>query len=196
MLEGAAPQGADAVGLCLTRQFLPLDDCVLTADGSAENRAWLKAHLGPRPLRTVPRSQLLEQIRARHGAALRDQAVFGLARRFPELSAQTVVTRTQSVAACILAAVALAGFALSPVMVARVGIALLTLAFSASGVFRVVLTLLAREPRPIAIGNQAALPSYTILVPLYREAEVLAELIAALAALDYPGIMAQTPQEI
>lgn len=187
MFEEAAPLSADALGLRLARQFLLLDDCVLTADSSAENRAWLQAHLGPRLLRTIPRSQLLEQIRARHGAALRDQAVFGLARRFPELSAQTVITRAQGVAAAILAVVALGAFALSPVMATRISIALLSLAFAASGMFRVVLTLLARPPRPIAIGKQAALPSYTILVPLYHEAEVLPDLIAALAALDYPA---------
>ena len=40
----------------------------------------------------------------------------------------------------------------------------------------------------------ALLPVYTILVPLYREAHMASSLLAALAAIDYPGIMAQTPR--
>jgi len=186
MLEGAAPQGADAAALRLARQFLPLDDCVLTADGSAENRAWLKAHLGKRPLRVVSRETLLEQIRGCHGTALRDQAVFGLSRRFPELSARTVVTRAQTMAFGVLGVAALAAFLLHPLAAVRACAALLSLAFGASGAFRVVLTLLARRPCPVAAGALAALPSYSILVPLYREAEVLPDLIAGLSALDYP----------
>ena len=39
------------------------------------------------------------------------------------------------------------------------------------------------EPRPLP---EAELPSYTVLVPLLREANILGQLVAALAALDYP----------
>ncbi|MCX7598087.1 MAG: glycosyltransferase [Armatimonadetes bacterium] len=38
----------------------------------------------------------------------------------------------------------------------------------------------------VAALDPSRLPSYTILVPLYREAEVLGDLVANLAALDYP----------
>jgi cellulose synthase/poly-beta-1,6-N-acetylglucosamine synthase-like glycosyltransferase len=38
------------------------------------------------------------------------------------------------------------------------------------------------------------LPIYTIICALYREANVVDNLVAAIRALDYPGIMAQTPQ--
>lgn len=38
------------------------------------------------------------------------------------------------------------------------------------------------------------LPVYTIMCALYREANVVGDLVAAIRALDYPGIMAQTPQ--
>jgi hypothetical protein len=40
------------------------------------------------------------------------------------------------------------------------------------------------------------LPVYTILVPLYREVSSLDGLIASLRRLDYPGLMAQTPQAV
>jgi cellulose synthase/poly-beta-1,6-N-acetylglucosamine synthase-like glycosyltransferase len=38
----------------------------------------------------------------------------------------------------------------------------------------------------IAALNRSLLPTYTILVPLHREASVLADLVSSLAALDYP----------
>lgn len=39
----------------------------------------------------------------------------------------------------------------------------------------------------LAALDDSRLPSYTILVPLYREAEVLGDLVSSLAALDYPA---------
>ncbi|MFZ3352343.1 MAG: hypothetical protein WA268_15910, partial [Xanthobacteraceae bacterium] len=38
------------------------------------------------------------------------------------------------------------------------------------------------------------LPIYTIICALYREEKVVDKLVAAIRALDYPGIMAQAPQ--
>jgi hypothetical protein len=44
--------------------------------------------------------------------------------------------------------------------------------------------------------RRGSLAPYSIVVALHREARVVPQLIAALNALDYPGIMAQLPQEI
>ena len=46
--------------------------------------------------------------------------------------------------------------------------------------------------RPPALADDE-LPNYTVVVALYREAGVAADLVRGLDALDYPGIMAQTP---
>jgi cellulose synthase/poly-beta-1,6-N-acetylglucosamine synthase-like glycosyltransferase len=46
--------------------------------------------------------------------------------------------------------------------------------------------------RPLRRGDDR-LPIYTIICALYREANVVNRLVAAIRALDYPGIMAQTP---
>ncbi len=43
--------------------------------------------------------------------------------------------------------------------------------------------------------DDTKLPIYTIICALYGEASVVGDLAAAIRALDYPGIMAQTPQE-
>jgi len=46
---------------------------------------------------------------------------------------------------------------------------------------------------PILQIDDARLPVYTLIIPLYREAKVARQLARALDRLDYPGIMAQTP---
>ncbi len=45
---------------------------------------------------------------------------------------------------------------------------------------------LAYTPQELAALDEQQLPTYTILVPLYREAEVLPNLVACLSKLDYP----------
>jgi cellulose synthase/poly-beta-1,6-N-acetylglucosamine synthase-like glycosyltransferase len=175
---------SQTVGLYLTRLFLPLEDRVLTADDTRENAAWLAAHLG-KPLETVGRGQLLAAIRQRHGAALLDEAIYGLGRRFPELSAQQVVTQAQAVTLCLLLAAGVAALALAPLLTWRAFVIAMTIAFCFSGVFRGWLCLIARRPDAHTLSS-LALPTYTILVPMYREAAVLPELVRALLALDYP----------
>jgi cellulose synthase/poly-beta-1,6-N-acetylglucosamine synthase-like glycosyltransferase len=54
-------------------------------------------------------------------------------------------------------------------------------------------TACGREPYRPRAGDRW-LPAYSIVVALHREARVVPHLIAALDAIDYPGIMAQTPQ--
>lgn len=184
---GASPggEGADAWLMRLRRLFLPQDDCVLTADVSAENRGWLGSHLAL-PVRLLPRQDLVDRITRWHGADLREQAVFGLARRFPELSAQTVVTPGQAVILSLIGAALLAGFLDAPLAAIHLAVAVLAGMFTVSSLFRVVLALLARKQPDIAPA-QVALPTYTILVPMYGEAEVLPGLVRGLTALDYPA---------
>ena len=43
------------------------------------------------------------------------------------------------------------------------------------------------SPEDLASLDPRQLPTYTILVPLYREAEILADLVESLASLDYPA---------
>ena len=43
------------------------------------------------------------------------------------------------------------------------------------------------KPSPPAAASQAPLPVYTVLVPLFREAGVVGDLLSSLRALDYPA---------
>ena len=53
---------------------------------------------------------------------------------------------------------------------------------------RILATVMSLVPeRPLPSLPDAALPTYTVLVALYRETEVAAQLVTAMAALDYPA---------
>jgi cellulose synthase/poly-beta-1,6-N-acetylglucosamine synthase-like glycosyltransferase len=129
---------------------------------------------------------VLATLRRRFGAALLDEAVSGLSRRQPELSARQVLTNAQG-AWLIWSALGLSLlFAAAPLMVLRITIAALALAFVAGGAFRGVLALLGGKTLAPPEQIPAMLPTYTILVPLYREANILPDLAVALAAIVYP----------
>jgi len=181
--------GARRAARCLSRLHLRLDDAVLISDASAESRAWLAARYPGLPQRLVPAHTLRAAILDRHGAALQQEAVEGLARRLPMLSARRVLTRTQAILFSLLGAGLLAGLSLWPLALLHGAVLTLSAAFVVSGAFRAFLAWLgsgaALPDRPLP---RRGLPRYTILVPMYREAAVLPGLVRALKGLDYPGI--------
>lgn len=138
----------------------------------------------------------LRLARARHAGdqlsrdavrVLADDAAYGLARVMPELSAHIVATPWQKIALSAFAALGL-GIAIAyPATAWLLLTGAASLAFVAGTVFRAGLALLAvpkvsNETRPPASN----LPAYTIIVPLYREANVLPRLARAMLQLDYP----------
>jgi len=140
----------------------------------------LGAGAQPRAIRAADVTQAM-------AARLADDAANGLARAMPELSAHVVITRTQIAAFLVILAAAIAGAALAPLAMWNALIAFLSFAFVAGTLFRAGLATIGTRPhRDPAGGDDAALPVYTILVPLFREANVLPALVRALLAIDYP----------
>ena len=84
------------------------------------------------------------------------------------------------VMAFLLVAVAVPGLMLQIVYGLFVG------AFLASAAIRLAAILTPRRPELAPALPPSELPTYTVITPLYREAEVAAELIANLDRLDYP----------
>jgi hypothetical protein len=194
----------DGEGLCATAQkrdldlylarlFLPLGrNVIAVGDASGENLAWLRTAYGDATFVIVPRQTVIDRIARRFARCLSDEAIYALDRRTPALSARCVATRGQarafSIAAAILVAVAWA----QPEAIVTALVVLMALLFALSVFFRALLAFRGASPipaQPAAEGD--ALPVYTILVPLYREAAVLPALARALMALDYPGMLAQ-----
>lgn len=86
-------------------------------------------------------------------------------------------------ATTLLAAASLAaGLFLTPALVHD----LLYLLFALAALTRLAAALTPRRSRPVELLADEALPAYSIIAPLYREGDIAADLVAALAALDYP----------
>ncbi|MEV4282795.1 glycosyltransferase [Actinoplanes xinjiangensis] len=112
----------------------------------------------------------------------------------PGFSAQVVLSRMQR-AGLIVALVLITGWAvLFPMAVLQTVVAIVTVAYGAAIVFRVVLVWAStRGEHLIRVSDEEAravadheLPVYTVLVPAYREPAVIGQLMSHLGALEYP----------
>jgi glycosyltransferase XagB len=184
--------GPDDLDLCLRHKLLALPGhdrfpryAAVTAVALATARQhglWVVARIRPADFAAAVTAVLAPR--------LVDEAANGLARRFPQLSAQRRLTRAQKGALAVLllliaggwqnhwngylllAACVLFSFLLSMTTALR-----LFALFSPKGRWR-----LRGPPLP-----DAALPGYTVLVPLFRETRVLKQLLQGLRTLDYPA---------
>jgi hypothetical protein len=137
-----------------------------------------------------------EALEARHDAIARaaDAACFALFRAQPILSARRRLWLGQGLvlAACV-AGIGYAAWRF-PIWTAVAAHAAGYAAFSALTLWRLFAAASALAPRAAPEEGWAnALPIYTVLCPLYREAHMMGRLGDRLARLDYPGILAQMP---
>ena len=114
--------------------------------------------------------------------------------RFPEDCANRVLSGGQRAFFILLAIAVVVGFIFAPLDTAIVLTVASVLIYTGASLYKFLLFYEAfgrRRELVISMEELAAiderdLPVYTILVPLYREAEVLPRLVANLDALDYP----------
>lgn len=136
----------------------------------------------------VPGRVLREELVSASAGPLSDAASERLSARWPRASARTELTYANRVIfvlgllAAILAAAA-APFVLKPVLVPVLALVVLVPAvLRLAAAF--VPNMAGADPPPLADRD---LPIYTVLVPLRDEAHMVAQLAAALRALDYPS---------
>lgn len=188
--NGLGSAGADA---CLSHLFLPVGaNVVITGDASPANADWLRARYGCgiHIIHCAPRD-VLAAIEHRFREAFRQRAIADLVESEPQFSASTVITQGQIAAFAIVAALVGAMLLAAPQDTGTALTAVLGGLFFANGAFRILLLWLGGDSRPAKLASSlpdASLPTYSILVPLYREANVMPALLRALRALDYPGI--------
>src|SRR5437868_21525 len=138
---------------------------------------------------------ILQGVRRGYHPTVEDQAALGLWRRAEHQSARRVLTRQQQAVFGIvlgMAAVALV-FAFRPTVV--IASAAASLAFLACVLFKFTVAMAGARhendhdvtDEEVAALRDTELPSYTILVPVYKEANVVADLIGNLSQLDYPA---------
>ena len=114
--------------------------------------------------------------------------------RAPELSAKTTASSGQKNMLLALLILLLLGMTVSANVTLVVLSALISSLYAALFLFRGVLTLigsgrrvdLSVSPAEVAALQDADLPVFTVLVPMYRESEVLPILVASIRQMDYP----------
>ena len=148
----------------------------------------------PAPQSKIPRGPELHVSEDERARRL-DVAVNGLRTRDPELSAAVLFSRRQRTALIVLVAGIAAGLVVNApwTLITLTGLA--TAMYSASLLFRLKLFRLSLGPATaIEITEDEArsapeseLPTYTVLVPAFREPEVVAKLIQSVGQLEYPA---------
>jgi glycosyltransferase XagB len=143
----------------------------------------------------VSKFDIVFAVQTAFSEALSHHAVFELADFDPQMSARTVFTAPQMIAAYALLSVVLAGLAFVPVpTLIAVNIAF-SLFYLGNFIFKGVLISIgggrsAAIDETIAIEARALrddeLPVFTVLVPMFREAAMLPRLAQALRELHYP----------
>jgi len=173
----------------LAGPYLPLTDGLfLAADTPTADR--IRARYGARA-RVIfrPARLVFAAIERRFREALLHRAKSDLAENEPQFSAATVVTKGQASVLLIALLVLFILLAAFPHLFCIALAWVLIVAFDANAAFRAFLLLAGDRPSetedavPVATER---LPAYSILVPLYREANVMPALARALRALDYP----------
>ena len=144
------------------------------------------------PVRLVVAEQwdLQRAVLDRFSQEVTDRAAFGLWGRSPEQSARTVVVPWQAVVLVVLALATLVAAVLRPFALLALLMTVTSASFAISTTFKFWASshgARARSEEPtVVLDAQRDLPRYTVLVPVFREANIVAQLIGNLGRLDYP----------
>lgn len=164
---------------------------IATADLSEELISWAKAQFGdnlqfaitsPFDIRTI--------VQKYFASVITHQSQYALMEASPELSAQTPASpRTKKIGMTSLAALAL-GIWLFPAWVLIIATALCYALYGLSLFFKVIAYAVgiaaSKQDDYGAPISDADLPCYTVLVPMYRETESVANIMVAMQRMDYP----------
>ncbi len=142
----------------------------------------------------APAGEIDALLRRIHGAEYTRVALFDLMERFPESSAHIVLSGAQKGALILAGIVLLAAAAVFFMPTAITVFAIASLAYTLNSGYKLLTGFAALEhhydldasPEEVAALDDRELPIYTVLVPLFREAAVLHQLVNSVESLDYP----------
>jgi glycosyltransferase XagB len=166
------------------------------AAGTPADIAAQVAHLHGRGLSAAlaPRAVMDAAREARLGRACVEHAVHGLLRADPSSSAAGVAPLRQVIAGVGAVGLLIGGLAVFPDATLAVLTGLIAIPFLCVTLLRVLALVEALSPartrqarRALVRSRDHELPTYSILVPLFREANVLSALCRSLGSLDYPA---------
>ncbi|WP_454181975.1 glycosyltransferase family 2 protein [Parvibaculum sp. MBR-TMA-1.3b-4.2] len=199
-IAGARTEGQPSLDFCIAHQCLPWRRrngkvTWVAADPSLAKKAVADLVAGPFAMWAGSARQIRRAIEALYADELTERAVRGLMTHAPQDSAAMRLSPGQCIALPLLAAGAALLTALYPQTALAVFSVVLSICFLAVSALRGVSILLSAAGRETAEelayerhgpGPVDELPVYTIMVPLFREANVLPPLTDALKRLNYP----------
>lgn len=142
----------------------------------------------------APRNDVHELLRRIHGTAYTQTARSNLRDRFPDSSAHLVLSTGQKaflgIGAVILIGLLIWQFTETLIVI----FALVSVFYLLTSLYKLLASFSALEhryllettPEDLAAMDERALPIYTILVPLFKEAAVIPYLVEGINSLDYP----------
>ncbi len=182
---------SDDLVLVLGHKIVPISwNPPLVLHAVVSEEAWREARrMGLKVVARISPADYRAALQRHHGRLLLKMAVFGLARHQPEMSASVRFSAPQVfVIAGLVAGAALLGMLKGAGALSFAAAIAGTLFFAFIVAIRIYCLLpLPRPPAHDPPGlRDEALPTYSVLVPLFKETEVLGQLIRALIAIDYP----------
>jgi cellulose synthase/poly-beta-1,6-N-acetylglucosamine synthase-like glycosyltransferase len=147
----------------------------LAEDPGARGRLWI-----------VAPERLAEYVRITAARELAQEAIYGLHTKRPDHSAIGYGWSQLQSFTLFFAASVIGEGVLAPGALFIAIEYFLALSFISWTLLRLLACLYPKQQKPALEISDRDLPIYTIIVPLYREAPVVAKLVSALRALDYP----------
>jgi hypothetical protein len=170
---------------------------VACADPSPQLQRLIGQLYGPRTrIAVTSKFDVIRTVQRLFRDHLSHEAVFRLEERAPRFSARRIVAQSQITAALAALAVLAGAFVAAPQTIGYVLLGFLSFCYLANLIFRLVLfwaggtgrtTGRHVTKRELAALDERDLPVFSILVPLYREANMVAQLVEGLRLLDYPA---------
>ncbi|MBZ6078591.1 glycosyltransferase [Microvirga puerhi] len=163
---------------------------VVAPSGPAVSQFLRHRHIAPRGLVVTAPTRLRHAVMRIWQRRVAELGANALPNARPELSIRDGLGTGHIVGLALLSLVLSYGAVRAPAMtIAALGTGLSPLFFAAV-VLRLATVLLGHPPEPrrsIRREDDAALPIYTVIVPLYRERRIATRLVTALSRLDYPS---------
>jgi cellulose synthase/poly-beta-1,6-N-acetylglucosamine synthase-like glycosyltransferase len=127
--------------------------------------------------------------------AIADEAANELFRQNPQLSARVVFSRGQKGGLVVTVVGILVALVLWPIPTAIAALTLVSLAFLASTVFKFLVAMRGAKydvvervtKAEVDALTDAELPTYSVLVPVFKEANIVPQLVGNLGKIDYPA---------
>lgn len=162
---------------------------------SQEARAEIESFLGrPIELVFVSEAEFFNLFSTAYRGEKKHRSVFGLYDDQPDNSAIVTFTRAQGLVLALAAALLVVGLIVDWQVALLLLIVIGQIVYAVMVAFKLVIIMKAEysgnqmrfTDEQVAAVDDRALPIYTMLVPVYKEAEVIGGLLSAIGAIDYP----------